>query len=54
MREDLRSLLKLANNYKRLAMTYRYNNWKLQKIVSVQEKKQEMEQGVERLRVKMY
>ena len=34
-------------------MTYRYNNWKLQKIVTVQQRKQKMYEGVAELRVKM-
>lgn len=29
IRVDLRRLLKLASSYKSMAMTYRYNNWKL-------------------------
>lgn len=36
IRVDIRRLLKLAQSYKSMAMTYRYNNWKLQKIVTVQ------------------
>jgi hypothetical protein len=53
MREDLRRLLRLATSYKKMAMTYRYNNWKLQKIVTVQQRKQKMYEGVAELRVKM-
>jgi hypothetical protein len=53
MREDLRRLHRLATSYKRMAMTYRYNNWKLQKIVTVQQRKQKMYEGVAELRVKM-
>lgn len=53
MREDLRRLLVLAKQYKSMAMTYRYNNWKLQKIVTVQQRKQKMYEGVAELRMKM-
>lgn len=53
IRVDLRRLLKLAQNYKKMAMTYRYNNWKLQKIVTTQQRKQKMYEGVAELRMKM-
>lgn len=53
VREDLRRLLALAQQYKRMAMTFRYNNWKLQKIVTVQQRKQKMYEGVAELRMKM-
>ena len=53
IRVDLRRLLRLASSYKSLAMTYRYNNWKLQKIVTVQQRKTKMYEGVAELKMKM-
>lgn len=53
IRVDLRRLINLANSAKRVAISYRYNNWKLQKIVTLQQKKRKMYEAVAELRVKM-
>lgn len=33
VRNDLRKLVAMAKNYKKMALTYRYNNWKIQRIL---------------------
>lgn len=53
MRIELRRLLRIGNHYKKLAMTYRYNNWKLQKIITVQQRKKKMYEGVAELKTKI-
>ena len=34
IKRDLKKLLGLAKTYKKSAITYRFNNWKLQKIIT--------------------
>lgn len=51
MKRDLRKLISLANNYKKLSSAYRYNNWKLQKVVASQQNRQKMYEGVARLKM---
>lgn len=53
MRVDLRKLMSLASHYKRWAMTFRFNNWKLQKIITLQQRKKKMYEGVAELKLKV-
>ena len=53
MRSDLKKILSIGNHYKRLAITYRYNNWKLQKIITLQQRKKKMYEGVAELKMKI-
>jgi hypothetical protein len=34
MRLEMRRLMSIGTHYKSMAITYRYNNWKLQKTIS--------------------
>ena len=52
-RIDLRNLNNLAKNQKRLGVTYRYNNWKIQKVLNVQKKKRDMYASVSELKLKL-
>jgi len=42
VKRDLKKLVALAKNYKRAALTYRFNNDKLQKIISSEENRKKM------------
>lgn len=53
MRNERRRLMSLAKNYKRQAITFRFNNWKIQKIVGLQQKKLSIYKGVAELKMKL-
>lgn len=53
MRSDRRKLLSLANGYKKLAIAYRFNNWKLQQIAALQSSKRQLYKGVGELKMKL-
>ena len=53
VRSELRKLISLAKNHKKMAITYRYNNWKIQKVLTIQSKKKQMQEGVSELKVKL-
>lgn len=53
LRQDLRKLLSLAKNQKKMAITFRYNNWKIQKVLSMQQRKKKMVEGVAELKMKL-
>jgi hypothetical protein len=46
MKRDLRKLMTIAKSYKRQSLTFRFNNWKLQKIVTTQKNLKTMYNGV--------
>lgn len=49
-RSKLRSLMMMGSNYKRMIITYIYNNKKLQNIIRVQQKKKHMNDQLEELK----
>lgn len=49
----MRKLMSLATHYKRWALTFRFNNWKLQKIITLQQRKKKMYEGVAELKLKV-
>jgi hypothetical protein len=53
MRQDLRKLMSIGNHYKRMSITFRYNNWKLQKIITLQQRKKKMYEAVAELKMKV-
>jgi len=53
VKRDLKKLVALAKNYKRVAMTYRFNNEKLQKVITAEENKKKMYKGVSEFKLKM-
>ncbi len=49
IRCDLRNYLLMANNFKSEIMAYFYNNTKLEKMITIQQKKKKMHDGVDEI-----